>query len=281
MKPAMIYGIIAVVVVILVILVARYYKNEEFAPASSMNDGNDTQIVENFPTTAQNVLISDVNGNLSVTSNLGLQNLTVSGESRMGDVIANGNRIAANIGANWGMLWGDSCALIGKKGANIRFGVATDINAANWDEYANFDTGGSFNLNHGSFNVNGKLKEGGKELIPKGTIVMFNGAAPAGWAICDGTNGTPDLRNRFIVGAGASYGVGATGGADTVTLTEAQMPKHTHGYYGMNGGYNRCDNDDEQRCSPDGYNGTTNSAGGDQPHENRPPYYALTYIMKL
>jgi hypothetical protein len=134
----------------------------------------------------------------------------------------------------------------------------------------------------GNLNVaGGKLLEGGNALVPRGTIVMFNGAAPAGWAICDGKNGTPDLRNRFIVGAGSSYGVGTTGGADTVTLTVEQMPKHTHGYDGMSGGYWRCDNDNEQRCSPDSYAGTTGSAGGDQPHENRPPFYALTYIMKL
>jgi microcystin-dependent protein len=52
---------------------------------------------------------------------------------------------------------------------------------------------------------------------------------PAGWKLCDGTNGTPDLRDKFIVGAGLNYAIGATGGANTVALTEAQMPWHTHG----------------------------------------------------
>src|SRR5690606_16720903 len=51
---------------------------------------------------------------------------------------------------------------------------------------------------------------------------------PEGWALCDGTNGTPDLRDRFIVGAGREYAVGARGGAKEVTLTTAQMPKHSH-----------------------------------------------------
>src|SRR5690606_9453998 len=65
----------------------------------------------------------------------------------------------------------------------------------------------------------------------KGVIVMWSGSAdniPEGWALCDGTNGTPDLRDLFIVGAGREYAVGATGGAKEVTLTTAQMPKHSH-----------------------------------------------------
>ena len=59
--------------------------------------------------------------------------------------------------------------------------------------------------------------------------MMYNGStAPSGWAICNGQNGTPDLRNRFIVGTGA-YNLGNTGGANSVTLTATQMPNHAHG----------------------------------------------------
>jgi len=67
--------------------------------------------------------------------------------------------------------------------------------------------------------------------IPAGLIAKWSGSVlniPAGWALCNGTNGTPDLRNRFVVGAGSTYSVGATGGADSVTLTAAQMPTHNH-----------------------------------------------------
>jgi microcystin-dependent protein len=68
--------------------------------------------------------------------------------------------------------------------------------------------------------------------IPAGMISLWYGSigsVPTGWYLCDGTNGTPDLRDRFIVGAGSSYAVGATGGATTATLTINNLPAHTHG----------------------------------------------------
>jgi microcystin-dependent protein len=138
-----------------------------------------------------------------------------------------------------------------------------------------------------SSNINttdGKIQEKGSALIPKGMIMMWSGAAntiPAGWRLCDGTEETPNLKDRFIVGAGGTkYKVGDIGGVDSVTLTVDQIPAHSHGYDGMNGGYFRCDNDNEQRCSPDGYAGNTAQTGGGQSHENRPPFYALCYVMK-
>ena len=69
-------------------------------------------------------------------------------------------------------------------------------------------------------------------LVPPGAIIMWSGSIndiPVGWALCDGSNGTPDLRDRFIVGAGGAYNPGNTGGAESVTLTVAQMPQHSHG----------------------------------------------------
>lgn len=87
--------------------------------------------------------------------------------------------------------------------------------------------------------------------IPAGVITMWFGnsaSVPIGWAICDGTNGTPDLRDRFVLGAGATYSNGATGGASSYTtaasgdhshggqvgdtaLTVNQLPAHTHRYW--------------------------------------------------
>ena len=72
-----------------------------------------------------------------------------------------------------------------------------------------------------------------KYLCPVGIITMWSGAIsniPTGWALCDGNNGTPNLTDRFIVGAGNDYTVGATGGEATHTLTENEMPKHRHSF---------------------------------------------------
>ena len=121
--------------------------------------------------------------------------------------------------------------------------------------------------------------------LPTGAIIIWSGAAnaiPTGYVLCDGNNSTPNLAGKFVVGYHASngdYDVGDTGGAETVTLTEAQMPSHVHHFLIQDGS-----------TAPMGYaqsaNGTnigwagTNSKGGDAAHENRPPYYALCYIMK-
>lgn len=67
--------------------------------------------------------------------------------------------------------------------------------------------------------------------VPIGGIIMWSGTAsdiPAGWHLCDGSNGTPDLRNRFVMGAGGSYSVGSTGGSNTHTMTIQEMPSHSH-----------------------------------------------------
>jgi microcystin-dependent protein len=69
-------------------------------------------------------------------------------------------------------------------------------------------------------------------LFASGMIMLWSGSVvsiPSGWLLCDGTSGTPNLQNRFIVGAGDSYAVNATGGAATVTLDTTQIPAHLHG----------------------------------------------------
>lgn len=76
--------------------------------------------------------------------------------------------------------------------------------------------------------------------VPSGGIIMWSGSIasiPSGWFLCDGTNGTPDLRDRFVVGAGSTYAVNATGGVDTVTLTAAQTPAHTHSFSATTSGH--------------------------------------------
>lgn len=68
--------------------------------------------------------------------------------------------------------------------------------------------------------------------IPSGVITMWAGTLlniPAGWSLCDGTGGTPDLRERFIVGTPNGVNPGDTGGSDSITLVVNNLPSHTHG----------------------------------------------------
>jgi len=126
--------------------------------------------------------------------------------------------------------------------------------------------------------------------IPIGSIVMWSGSIasiPTEWVLCNGLNGTPDLRDKFILGAGSSYSVGANGGESTHKLLIAEMPSHNHNII-REGSYffNKYSTDFLERAtgnnvSSSSYSdGLTKSSGGDQPHNNMPPYYALAYIMR-
>lgn len=147
----------------------------------------------------------------------------------------------------------------------ISFDVLADSNlwtvSSSTSGYLQMDASGTVYAKNSVNAVNGKVQEAGYSLIPTGIIVMFAGtSAPAGWHLCDGTGGTPDLRDRFIVGSGLSYAYATTGGstgtswntssagsytpAGTIdvqgshshgaatagyTLTLTDIPSHTHG----------------------------------------------------
>lgn len=130
--------------------------------------------------------------------------------------------------------------------------------------------------------------------VPTGVITMWSGdigAIPAGWALCDGTNGTPDLRDRFIVGAGTTYTVGSTGGETQHILTVDEMPSHSHDFSGFGGSATATlvatstAGGTPNRVAQGGGSATGNypkiaGSGSGQAHENRPPYYAMAYIIK-
>jgi hypothetical protein len=136
--------------------------------------------------------------------------------------------------------------------------------------------------------------------IPSGCIVMWSGSVasiPAGWYLCNGSNSTPDLRNRFIVGAGSTYAVGATGGsADAIVVSHTHTATdsgHTHSVAvpatagadggggaivdGTPAGATTVVNVTSGSTSASISVSTTGSSGT---NANLPPYYALAYIMK-
>jgi len=176
--------------------------------------------------------------------------------------------------------------------------VGTNEDGTNADQYVTFvsaktgnnpirvDEGIKYNPSTNTLTVGtiaASTFSGLPDTFPVGGIILWSGATdavPNGWALCDGQNNTPDLRDRFVVGAGNAYSVDETGGADSVTLTEAQMPSHTH-LTARNQTGTATAFPTGAGFMVTGNNGNpSSSTGGDQPHENRPPYYALAYIMK-
>ena len=138
----------------------------------------------------------------------------------------------------------------------------------------------------------------GYGVVPLRSILMWSGSAtdvPDGWALCNGQTvndiKTPDLRGRFLVGYDPQDGdydtVGETGGEKTHTLTESEMPAHRHNNRCHTMGYTAKFNSDEEVVTYDGHasNGIRNiigeTTGGNQAHENRPPYYTICFIMRV
>jgi hypothetical protein len=143
--------------------------------------------------------------------------------------------------------------------------------------------------------------------IPAGGIFLWSGSIgsiPAGYVLCNGSNGTPDLRDRFIVGAGSTYSVDATGGSansivvsHTHTATSAVTdPGHTHTttisatnnqgsgpawlFWGNNSAQGSGTNTTNSVTTGVTVATTVDSAGNSGTNANLPPYYALCYIMK-
>ena len=147
--------------------------------------------------------------------------------------------------------------------------------------------------------------------IPAGGILLWSGSIgsiPAGYVLCNGSNGTPDLRDRFIVGAGSTYSVDATGGSanaivvshthtatsavtdsghqhnrNTLDLTESWYSATGTNYGHIGGG--SLSNRYETALTKTATTGitvatTVNTAGNSGTNANLPPYYALCYIMK-
>ena len=131
--------------------------------------------------------------------------------------------------------------------------------------------------------------------VPVGGIIMWSGSLnqiPDGWALCNGqtSNGqkTPDLSGKFVVGYSASdsdYAIGKTGGEAKHRLLESEMPSHSHSIKFRS--YDLVASWKDQRSfysvskGSEDQTKTTASAGGNQAHENRPPYYALCFIMRV
>lgn len=229
-----------------------------------------------------NINVANVfsSGVISATGNATVGNISVGGRiSASGNVLiggfvsASGNLTAANLSIG---------------GTSTLTGVATAPTAANGTSNTQVATT--------QFVQNSLLN-----LLPSGVIVMWSGTiatVPSGWLLCNGTSGTPDLRDRFIVGAGSTYTPGNTGGskdaivvAHTHTATSVVSdPGHAHSYndtvlqadfFGTGANASTATaNTTSSNTTGITVSTTINSTGSSGTNANLPPYYALAYIMK-
>ena len=238
---------------------------------------------------------ADVTGVATVTTGLYLEGKLFDGD---GDFGTSGQLLASD---GTDTVWIDASTTSVANANN----VGTNLNSTDADQFVTFvetssgnnpirvDAGIKYNpstnrLTAGSFAGDGSaLTNLTVDGFVSGMIILWSGAAdaiPTGFALCDGNNSTPNLSGRFVVGYDASngdYDVNDTGGSESVTLTVNQIPAHTHNInLAVRAFYQ------EPRNFGVGTDGSANnsedtgSTGGGQSHENRPPFYALCYIMK-
>ena len=199
--------------------------------------------------------------------------------------------------------------------------VGTNLNSTNADQFITFvgsssgnnpirvDTDLKYNpstnrLTAGSFAGDGSALTGVESFVT-GMIILWYGDTtnvPTGFVLCDGNNSTPDLRGKFVAGAGnADFTAGSTGGNNSLTLSEANLPSHRHFVVSNDlGGQNRTNsnvsaNNQVRKGTGasnlfEGYNlastgsdaasGRSSAVGSGTPIDNKPAYHALCYIMK-
>ena len=268
---------------------------------------------------AINIAGSSTAVNLNVTGDL-----TVGGEFKDGDGnFGTSGQVLSSDGTdtawiNAGSLTAGAAAEVGVSAATASANhFITMVDTASGNENIRVDTDLTYNPSTNTLNVPNISGNGsglsGIEAFVTGMIILWSGAAdaiPTGFVLCNGSNSTPDLRGRFVVGysnTDGDYDVGDAGGSKQVTLSESQLPSHNHSasssvsdpghahsyidqYVVINNGYRPWpanNNDCAQRNINTGsqttgisVSTTIGNTGSGSAIENRPPYYALCYIMK-
>ena len=263
-----------------------------------------------------NIAGSSTAVNLNVTSDL-----TVGGKFKDGDGnFGTSGQVLSSDGTdtawiNAGSLTAGAAAEVGVSAASADANhFITMVDTASGNENIRVDSDLTYNPVTNTLNVPNISGNGsglsGIEAFVTGMIILWYGNTsniPSGFVLCDGNNNTPDLRDKFVVGAGSAYSPSSTGGSSSVTLSESQLPSHNHSatstvndpghhheyidqYVVINAGYRPwpANNNDCQQRNIDTTNATTgitvsttiSNTGSGAAIENRPPYHALCYIMK-
>ncbi len=267
---------------------------------------------------AINIAGSSTAVNLNVTGNL-----TVGGQFKDGDGnFGTSGQVLSSDGTdtawiNAGSLTAGAAADVGVSAATANANhFVTMVDTASGNENIRVDTDLTYNPVTNTLNVPNISGNGsglsGIEAFVTGMIILWSGAAnaiPSGFVLCNGSNSTPDLRGRFVVGYAdndSDYDVGDQGGSKQVTLSTSQLPSHSHTASVSDPGHVHSTSFDNKKYFPGGgstsigYGGaggypadvfsmnsqstgitvSNSNTGSGGAIENRPPYYALCYIMK-
>ena len=264
---------------------------------------------EGITTSSSGVGVKAGNG-IAVTSNgvnvkLAKGANTNGGEGHGTDGATSGSGGGLNLTANGLSVDAGDGMQINTRGVSIKLAANSGLSA---DE-AN---GVKIMVGSGIKISNGIVTIDQENVLPRGIIAMFSGSqAPQGWAFCDGSNGTPDLRDRFIKGSSTiSTGTG-TGGSKSIVFTPAgsvtvephaltieEMPNHNHKFTGSDNssskGYVLAQMKVGPLNKPESYHQSISEEGGGKAHKHsasftgksstisiEPQYYALAFIMKL
>ena len=267
---------------------------------------------------AINIAGSSTAVNLNVTGNL-----TVGGQFKDGDGnFGTSGQVLSSDGTdtawiNAGSLTAGAAAEVGVSAATVNADhFITMVDTASGNENVRVDTDLKYNPVTNTLTATNFAGSGtgltGIEAFVTGMIILWSGAAnaiPSGFVLCNGSNSTPDLRGRFVVGYAdndSDYDVGDQGGSKQVTLSTSQLPSHSHTASVSDPGHVHSTSFDNKKYFPGGgstsigYGGaggypadvfsmnsqstgitvSNSNTGSGSAIENRPPYYALCYIMK-
>ena len=231
----------------------------------------------------------DTSDNLALTTskNLEVGNIVSSNITSNGNMTANNGSISDRYGSIQSAI---GLANTARSEASQAYTNATNYTDTKIGDVKRIEISNAYNkgvegvnnagIAHGRIN---KLEK----ILQRGIIFIWSGSKdniPYGWVLCDGNNGTPDLRDRFVLGGGGKYNVNSTGGEENVTLTINQMPSHSHDIHTGSGSGSTPPGRVTQWAQRDYWgikNDVITPTGGSQPHNNMPPYFVLCYIMKI
>ena len=248
----------------------------------------------------------DVSGSASITGDFGVDELTARNANITGIVTTSGDFYALGRFRDVNSETGTSGQILSSTGNGVDWidanttsvansiNVGVNLDSTDADQFVSF-----FGVNNGNqpnrvdddFTYNPSTNTltvgtisatniGGTGAFVSGMIIAWSGSVaniPTGFVLCDGNNSTPDLRDKFIIGAGDNYAVDATGGSKDAILVSHS---HTTLQFVGRSGYAEPRNfgvGTDGNCNNTGGTDTQGESGTDK---NLPPYHALCYIMK-